>query len=74
MKIKCPMFFQDEVLDAKLVKMPSMLSRGETRTVLEIIGKFLQIDPPAEKCIIISATKEEINSLEEAGYKLDIQK
>ena len=72
MKIKCPSFYQDEIVEAELIEAPSQTSRDETNTVVEITGRFIQLKPPGDHFIIVSASPEEMTGLKNAGYSCKI--
>ena len=67
MKIRYPMLFQDEILEAQMSETPSQMSRS-MQPVLEIVNYPMLIQPPAAECILVSATAEEKKALLDAGY------
>lgn len=72
MKIKYPFLFQDDIKEAKLVQIPSLITR-ETTFVIEIIGMPVQIQAPAEDCIVIKANMEEKRILKESFYEVQFE-
>ena len=47
MKVRCNLLLPGQILPARLVEAPSMVSRNATRTVLEIdAGAPVQLEPP----------------------------
>ena len=72
MQIMYPLLFQDEVLEAKMVEKMSAFSYDEKEWVLEVNGGGVpvQVQAPASECILIAASQEEKNALEDAGYNL----
>lgn len=67
MKIKYPLLFQDEILEAHMSETPSQVSR-DIQAILEIVNYPMQIKPPAAECVLVSATDEEKKALLNAGY------
>jgi len=68
MKIKHPLF-NYETKEAKLVLMSSMFSREKEYTI-EFVDVPVQIQVPAEDCILVEARDEEKQIMLKAGYKL----
>jgi hypothetical protein len=72
MKVRHPVLTMGQAVNAELVELPSMVSRDTNNLMLQLnfFGVKIMAAPPGSDHELVSATPQEEEQLQKAGYML----